>query len=354
MRPKSALRLSLYAGLSSLFVSLLFQATKSFVSLSRLEIERRTATIALVSIGVVVVIEPLLSRIRISSLEDANPRKREKLFIRLISLAVVVLVSASDGLLHEYLSETISKRGLTSIEQLAFSLIGPSVITYAWVYGVSKSPRRAKRYGLYAAILVGAVYLTILSISIIRRFSGVPPALSGFEEIEAGVLVGLEFFGWALTSAVPSGFLGGLAIDHGWCRHAWQGIAIGLGVAAIIEPIVLVIALKLFLLFMKRTTGSLFAWSFVLEPTVGNIGWALGLALVTDGDAVFQNERTKSSGGSSFIRESMGVGGIVCLMIVLLTMFSFACMIIPIRPVLMAGSHSEVRSAPSTKGADGR
>jgi len=142
MRPRSSLWLSLYTGLSSLFVTVLYQSIKAFIALSLLEKLRRVETIALVSIGVLLVIEPLLSQIRISLPEGAVSKKREKLFVRTLSLAVIVLVSISDGLLHEFLGETIRQRGLNGIEQLVFSLVGPGVITFFWLYGLRAAPRR--------------------------------------------------------------------------------------------------------------------------------------------------------------------------------------------------------------------
>ncbi len=158
MRPNASLRLSLYAGLSSLFVALLYQAVKSFIALPALEQMRRVETIAVVSIGVQVVIEPLLSRVRISSPEPGLSKRREGFLVRLLSLLVIDLVSLSDGLLHEYLGETISPRGLIGIVQLVGSLIGPSVITFSWLQGVRKAPPRAGLYGLYAAISIGICF----------------------------------------------------------------------------------------------------------------------------------------------------------------------------------------------------
>jgi len=89
---------------------LLYQAIESFIALPAFEKMRRAETIVVVSFGILLVIEPLLSRIKISPPEGALSRRREGLLVRLLSLAVIVLVSLSDGLLHEYLGETISPR----------------------------------------------------------------------------------------------------------------------------------------------------------------------------------------------------------------------------------------------------
>ncbi|MGO9602523.1 MAG: hypothetical protein ACLQAT_03805 [Candidatus Binataceae bacterium] len=356
MRPKSSLRLSLYAGLSSLFVTLLYQSIKSFIALPALQKVRTAVTIVLVSIGILIVIEPLLSRIRISPLDGAVSKRREKLLVRMLSLAVIVLVSVSDGLLHEYLGETIRQRGLNGIEQLVFSLVGPSVITFSWLYGLRTAPRKARTYGLYAAILVGLVYFTVPTIFLINQTSKtVPPTpgLTQFGSIEAEVVVSLAFFSWLLTCAVPSGYLGGLAVDRGWCRHAWQRIAIGLAVAASIVPVAIGIMSELLSAYSGRKISGAFAWSFILEPTIGNIGWALGVALVPDADVIFQSDRTRPSGDLSLIRESARVAWAAGLMIVVLVIFSLACMTIPTRLIFMSGSHSMAASSPRARSTSG-
>jgi hypothetical protein len=64
----------------------------------------------------------------------------------------------------------------------------------------------------------------------------VPPFLQygPLELVEVGALFGFGFLWPILTGCFPSAFLGGLAADRGWCRHAWQRIGIGLGAAAIV------------------------------------------------------------------------------------------------------------------------
>ena len=342
MRPRSSLWLSLYAGLSSLFVTLLYQAIKSFVALPRLDQLHLAETVIIVSVGLSV-IERFLSLLKASPLEGTLTEGREGLLLR--PLLVFVLLSISDGLLHDYLSRTVVPRGFNGIEQLVLSLVAPSVITFSWLYGLSTTPRRARIYGLYAAILVGSCFFTIVIIALIQYTpkSASLRTLSRFEETGVYIVVGLTLFSWVLTSAVPSGFLGGLAVDRGWCHHAWQRIAIGLGVAASVAPIAMFIFGALLSELSGKKLPNSFAWSFILEPTIGNIGWALGFALIADADAIFQSERTKPSGSLSLIRESARVAWVTGLMIVLLVIFSLACMAIPTRLILMAGSHQPNR-----------
>jgi len=176
LRPRSALRLSLYAGLSSLFVTLLYQSAKSFIALTTIEQIRLAETVFIVSVGLFV-IERLLSRIEGGPVESDLSKGRRGLVIR--SLVVFVLLSVSDGLLHDYLVRTVVPRGGTGIEQLASSLIGPGVITYFWMHGANMMPPRARISGLYCAALVGLFSFTIVTISLISRTLTDVPRLPG-------------------------------------------------------------------------------------------------------------------------------------------------------------------------------
>jgi len=347
MRPRSSLWLSLYAGLSSLFVTLLYQAIKSFIALPELEQIHLTETVCIVSVGLFV-IERLLSSVETPPQEGTLSKGRRGLLVR--PLVVFVLLSISDGLLHDYLVRTVVPRGMTGIEQLIGSLIAPGAITYSWIHGVNRMPRRARRYGLYAAILFGLYSFSVVTIVFISRtFKTLSPTpgLTHFESIWAEVLVSLMFFSWLLTSAIPSGYLGGLAVDRGWCRHAWQSIAIALAIAASIQPIAIGITFELLSAYTGRKVSGLFALSFIVEPTFGNIGWALGLALVPDADFIFQSERTRPSENLSLGKEAAKVACITVLLTISSVIFSLACMAFPTRLILMAGSHSVATPSPS-------
>jgi hypothetical protein len=329
MRPRSSFWLSLYAGLSSLFVTLLYQAIKSFIALPRFDKIRLAETVFIVS-GGLFVIERLLSSVRASIPEATLYRGRELLR----PLIVFVFLSISDGLLHDYVSRTVVPRGLNGIEQLVLSLVAPSVITFSWLYGLSTTRRRSRIYGLYAAILVGLLFFGVVVVSIMSHTPKTltPPLLGWFGSIVVGIVVGLMFFSWVLTSAVPSGYLGGLAIDRGWCRHAWQRVAIGLGLAASVEPVALFIFTGVLAAVSKRPNP--FAWSYIIEPTIGNVGWALGFALIPDADAIFQSYRTKPSESRNLLREAARVAWVIGLMIIMLVIFALVCMVVPNRFIL--------------------
>lgn len=324
---KPSIRISLYAGLSSLFASLLYQSIRSFVFLPALEQLRRAETIAIVSIGLLVIIEPLLSRIKVSPLENALSERHDGFLVR--SLVVIVLVSFSDGLLHDYLGETISPRGWTGIVQIISSLIGPGVITFSWLRGLRKTPPRAKKYGLYTSMAVG-VFFFALDVLFLMNYSlqkvHPSPEFGRIRIMEAEAVFGLFFLSPVITVYVASGFLGGLAVDRDWCRHAWQRIALGLGVAAIVQPASLFLALDL-AYRASRTKMAIFSlWSFMLEPAIGNIGWSLGFVLVPDADTIFRSERTEPVESLSLRGESAKVACAALSVASILTVFSLVCM----------------------------
>jgi hypothetical protein len=321
MRPKSSLRLSLYAGLSSLGVMLLYQAIEAFLTLPTVEKKRKAETIAVVSFLMLLVIEPLLSRIADSPHEVAFSKRG--LLIRFLSLVVIVLVPLCDGLLHEFIGESVSPRGLSGIALLASSLIAPSVITSSWLQGLKKKPPRAARYGLYAAIAIGVAYSLLFLGYLIHKTAPSPQAWSDyFTLVEIGTIVAAVFL-WPIALAfVASGFLGGLAADRGRCRHAWQRIAIGLAVAAAVYSVSSVFVV-VFAFGIAKT--KLTVWSLLLPSAIGNIGWALGFVLVPDSDNLFEIERAKSE-EKSVGEESAGFAYYAVLTAVCIMAIAIGCL----------------------------
>ncbi len=362
--PKSSLRLSLYAGLTSLFAMLLYQASAAFIALPVLDKMRRVETIAVVSIGVLVVIEPLLSRITVSRPESVLSKGREGLLVRMLALLVIVLVSICDGLLHEYLGENISPRGWMGIAQLVTSLIGPSVITFFWLQGLRTVPPRAGTYGLYAAMLIGILFFIVDAICSMRytlQKIPLPSNISRLDIIEIGAQIGLIFLWPVVTSYLASGFLGGLAADRGWCRHAWERIAIGLGVASVVQPVAGLLVIDwISKSGPKKIPGmSVWSlWSWIVPSAIGNVAWAIGFVLVPDADALFNIGRTSSSKSPSFARESIRVAGAALLMIVLVVAVSVGCLRISnllTADILERGSHpAGAMPSPSARSTSGR
>jgi hypothetical protein len=123
-----------------------------------------------------------------------------------------------------------------------------------------------------------------------------PPGLEGIELLELQSLMWLFLLWPVLTTYWASGFLGGLAVDRRWCRRAWQGIAIGLALAAVVQSFSgFFVGTLLYgpLLGTAKLKTMWSVWSFLPIAVVSNIGWALGIFLVSDADLLLQNEETK-------------------------------------------------------------
>ena len=241
---------------------------------------------------------------------------------------------------------------MIGIVQLVGSLIGPSVITFSWLRGVRKAPPRAGLYGLYAAISIGICFLVIDSLFLMNHLPQNVPRPPRWIVLMEGEIIFLSFFlGPALLTAyVASGFLGGLAADRGWCRRAWQRIAIGLGVAAIVQPVSLLLVYGLFFRAARQKLPGLSLWSWVAEPAISSIGWVLGFVLDPDADALFQGARTDES--LSLSRESVRFARAAVVIAVLMMAVAFGCLTIGsfvTADALKRGSRSAAAPSPSAK-----
>jgi hypothetical protein len=149
--------------------------------------------------------------------------------------------------------------------------------------------------------------------------------VSRIQNIWIHLAIGLYILWPFATSFWAQGFIGGLAVDRGWCRHAWQRIAIGLTVAAIVQSV------SVFFVFSKAYGSakiSLGLWSVLPASIVSNIGWALGIYLVSDADTLFQTEERHEM--LNFKRESILVTGNAILVAAGIVAISF-CSLWPFR-----------------------
>jgi hypothetical protein len=299
---KPSVRLALYAGLTSLFATLLYDAVVAFISLSLQEKIEQIETIAFVSILSLLVVDPFIHRIvalvRIAPSDGEQHRELEAVHVRLFTVMVIVFVSVCDGLLHEYLGRTISPKGWIGIEQTVSSLIGPTVITFAWLRGLAKAPPQAAKYGLIVGIVFGILIFGIYAYFVTRySFQHVPisPGISIVGMIAVGAMVAFLFLWVILTLYFPSGFLGGLTLDRGWYPHAWQRVLAGLGAAAIVQPSSTLLVLKvLAIVAHPKNPPDLSVATWVIPALVGNIGWALAFYLDSDADNLLRTDRALS------------------------------------------------------------
>lgn len=358
MTSKSSVRLALYSGLTSLVATLLYQAGESFVALPFHDKLKRAETIFIVTAASIFVIEPLLHSI-LSPMKSARPSGLEGVQVRVLRAgAIGVFASILDGLLHEYLGETISPKGFIGIVQLITSLLGPFAVTFAWLRGVHTTPPRAAKYGFLAGIALG-IFVFVLDTAFVIHYTvqiqkvPIPRGMSPFEVAEATAIFALGFLWATLTIYFPGGFLGGLALDRGWCSRAWQRIVIGLGAAAIAQPLSSLVVLTVFaILARSKTPPPLSVGAWVVPALVGNIGWALAFYLDPDADVLLQRERTEMDSTPRVRTEAIKLIEAAGGMFVFATAIGIVCMIscmLVTRDSLKRGSRPMVSPSPSAR-----
>ena len=103
------------------------------------------------------------------------------------------------------------------------------------------------------------------------------------------LLVVATTFLWSVVpTCAVNGYLGGLATDRQWCGKAWSAVALGLLIAAAVEAASFFLASSLeshaietAALIGPESLVSLFA-----EVVIANLGWAMGLWVRPDADAL--------------------------------------------------------------------
>ena len=150
---KSSIRLALYAGLTSLFMTLLYQAGDAFYALSLHDKVEQAETILIVTVLSLFVFDPFLHSIRAliqgaPAERAAQHRELEASRIRLFITSIIVFVAICDGLLHEYLGHNVSPRGMVGIVQLVSSLAAPSDSHLCMA--PRSSPNATTRWGVWS------------------------------------------------------------------------------------------------------------------------------------------------------------------------------------------------------------
>ena len=285
---KAQLRLSISAGLSSCFVFLLYEAIQEFATLDLHHQLRQLAVIALTSLGMLAVIEPLLERMQITGAGDSH-RRRKGLLIRVSAFAIIAITSLFHGLLHHLLGENLSAKGWAVIWEMASMVIGPGAITFAWMLGLRRSPPRAKRFGLSAGIIVGVFLISVSILQVYLLIPSAPGSLTDWVRISAVLSLAALFLWPILTTFAISGYLGGLSAERPWFGRPWEEIAVGLGIAGAVGATSEFLGGALLSAFAKTslTVGPSF-WALLISSEVANAGWALGLLFHADFVAMFQ------------------------------------------------------------------
>jgi hypothetical protein len=287
------LSLALTTGLVSAFFSVLYQALEEFFHLPPDKQFKELMVIAMTSIGMLLAIEPILERISPVRTHESFTREDDVL-IRTGAFLTIVATAFLDGLLHSHISGSLSAHGMVMLEQLLTALVAPTLITLSWIYGSRRELPQARWYGLLAGLLsgLGLVIFAMAQLYFLRPSAGLRDASPRTTAI-ALLGVATSFLWFIVPSCVVNGYLGGLAIDRRWFGKAWSATALGLMMAAAVEVAAFFLASSMesrllndSALIQPGPLGSLFA-----EVVIANLGWAMGLWVRPDADALLGSAR---------------------------------------------------------------
>ncbi|HEY7870817.1 MAG TPA: hypothetical protein VIF59_16410 [Methylomirabilota bacterium] len=220
------------AGLGASFGYVLFKASVEFWHLSWYEWLESLLVMAVVALGIIKFLEPLVGRLRrLLGVTEEHAKvpapARSRALVRVVAVIILAVASVSHTLLHEWTKENLG--GVLAI--LVVGLLIPGGITYAWVLG-ARRPRRAAILGAASGSVLGALFLfnTLVVVAALEPL-GVPSMpLPPLHDFERGVI--LNGLAWGFL-----GLAGGLVIDF-WRgpRPAWS-VAAALVLAAILADL---------------------------------------------------------------------------------------------------------------------
>jgi hypothetical protein len=219
------------AGLGAGFGLLLFNAVEDLCDDGWHKAANDLIAIAIVSIGVVIFIEPLEEWFgdKIGS-QDADShshahanRAAQRWYLRLAAVGIFAAVSLSHGLLHEKIDKNITE----ALCVLAAALLIPAVTTYAWIRGSLLPKPRSAVLGAITGAAAGAGGWVLALL--IQDVAGLTDAA----KVSTTIINALQ---WG-----AAGFFGGLAIDARWrstpARGAGVAVVIVFGVAGLLAHV---------------------------------------------------------------------------------------------------------------------
>jgi hypothetical protein len=138
-----------------------------------------------------------------------------------------------------------------------------AAVTLAWARGVFHGPRQAARFGALTGVIVGSV-LELLSAQALS-------SRSAADQIDVTFLTMIE---WGFY-----GFFGGLAIEKKWATRPVFGVAVGVGVAAVVMTCPQAVYVQSVDPQPGAFADPLF-WTYTLSrQLLPALGWAVGIFL---------------------------------------------------------------------------
>ncbi len=314
------LRVAASAGIGSAFSLLLFEAFHEFFSKMTSPAERihHLLAIALVSIGVLIFLEPLFERLRLSlGLSHEHPALElgHSIRLRVIVFSILVITSLLHGIAHTALDGWIDNpaQRLQKMMALAAALLISGGITYFWIGAAHTRRRHATRSGAFAGMMLAAVVVVTLSSIASNQpapavpalptaggatiaqaaFPGVPAITIISEQVARGDFPTRVLLAFALTWLLM-GAIGGAVIDHRLARCSALNLGFSIVGAAI--------AAGLLLRIVGHHTWTQAFWHL---PAVA--GWVLALIVCCSPRTLGLNDEPPHTGHYPIImKEALG------------------------------------------------
>jgi hypothetical protein len=281
--------LSISAGIGAAFSFVLVQAVRHFSAEKSTEQLHDLAAIFLVSIGVLVFLEPVFEKLRVVlGVSEDHPalQSNKPWMLRLGVFVILALTSAFHGLLHSEIEGAI-KEDLTGVLTMLFAaLLVTGGVTYFWIGASHCHPSHAARSGLVSGTVLGfivafAVFVALAPPDTYAESSAektMPEKVAHYampwapsritQDVANGKLdgnssltqIGVMALPWALF-----GFAGGFAIDKRWGNGKAERVVFSMFGAALLCGLAL------------WTTGRMASLGEVLSHLSVVAGWGLAL-----------------------------------------------------------------------------
>jgi hypothetical protein len=299
--------LSMSAGIGAAFSFVLVQAVRHFSAEQSMEKLHDLSAILLVSIGVLVFLEPLFEKLReILGASEHHPalQSHKPWRLRLGVFAILVLTSAFHGLLHSEIEGAIKADLPGVLTTLFAALLVAGGVTYFWIGAAHCHPSHAAISGLVSGTLLGfivafAVFVALAPANTYAESSSqktIPEKVAHYampwapsritQDVANGKLdgnsslaqLGLIALPWALF-----GFAGGFAIDKRWGNGKAERVVFSMVGAALVCGVAL------------WTTGRIASLGEALSHLSVVAGWGIALIVCSSSAVLIPPQLSDSS-----------------------------------------------------------
>ncbi len=287
--------LAMSAGVGAAFSFVLFEAFQHFRAEKPAEKIHELAAIFLVSIGVVIFLEPVFERLRIVlGVEEHHHslQRHRPLMLRIGLVIILAVTSVLHGLLHSEIDWTMHNNPARMFAVLLAAMMVSGGITYFWIAASHQHPPHAARSGLLSGTILsllvafGFFYYAsvwtshgsqqtgdLLEKIISSTIPWLPERIANGSSDNSGLLrMALITLPWALF-----GYVGGRAIDKRWWKGRPWCVPLSIFVAGVVTGGAL--------LGMRQLDKTEMLWHLSVVA-----GWGLSLIVCSSSQALMPQE----------------------------------------------------------------